>query len=580
MRLIKLTSNQHQFKSISFNPNGITIIKASRLNKDKNIDDKKKTINGVGKSLIVHIIDFCLASDPIKQFQEKLVDWSFILYFSINNKEYKIERYCSNQAIIFLDDKEYNYKYIRDFLFDKVFDGIDIQQSISFRSVINRFLRSPSKGYFYLQKPNTTRESDYHSLLYTSWFLGLDTNLIETKYRLVKEKKLDIQKAKSLKEHQLESNSFKKKYNKSKLRTEILDLKDNILRKDKLLSEYKIAENYKDILEKADKLTSDLRKIDDDITSNNIIINQIQNSLKIKYEFSKKDLENLFEETKLIFTDQIKKTIEEVEYFHSQLLIERKRRLKQEEVQYKLRIENLEKQRAIKSKERDEFLVYLDKHKALDEYNAVQQEIFSLKKEKDKLENYLLIITKEEDIKETFKYNLDETNIKTKEYLEDNKEILDKLLYNFRKLSSGFYKDKAGGIIIENNVNENQIRFDIKIIIDDDASSGISEVKMFCFDILILILKQNHHVNFVFHDSSLFSNMDPRQRLQVFKTMQYITKEHNVQYICTVNEDQLDFDGDIPNEEYEELINNNIVLELTDKDDSSRLLGRKIHLEL
>lgn len=73
MRLIKLTSNKEQFKDVHFkNKVGINIINAVRYNEYNNdIDDSKYTYNGLGKSLIIHLIDFCLGSKKIKEFEKK-----------------------------------------------------------------------------------------------------------------------------------------------------------------------------------------------------------------------------------------------------------------------------------------------------------------------------------------------------------------------------------------------------------------------------------------------------------------------------------------------------------------------------
>lgn len=75
--------------------------------------------------------------------------------------------------------------------------------------------------------------------------------------------------------------------------------------------------------------------------------------------------------------------------------------------------------------------------------------------------------------------------------------------------------------------------------------------------------------------------MDPRQRLTALKTINDIAEKYNIQYICNFNNDLLIFPNkDISDEEKQKLITDNIILELTDQDDSHKLLGEKISINL
>jgi uncharacterized protein YydD (DUF2326 family) len=58
MQLIKVYSNKESFRTVKFNKNGLSFIVAKQ--KDPGASEKGKTYNGVGKSLLVRIIHFCL----------------------------------------------------------------------------------------------------------------------------------------------------------------------------------------------------------------------------------------------------------------------------------------------------------------------------------------------------------------------------------------------------------------------------------------------------------------------------------------------------------------------------------------
>ena len=63
--------------------------------------------------------------------------------------------------------------------------------------------------------------------------------------------------------------------------------------------------------------------------------------------------------------------------------------------------------------------------------------------------------------------------------------------------------------MIKNNSGENTLRYTFEARIEDDSSDGVNEVRMFCFDFLLLICRKSK-IRFIAHDSRLFANMDPR----------------------------------------------------------------------
>ncbi|MBO2680108.1 DUF2326 domain-containing protein [Shewanella algae] len=75
--------------------------------------------------------------------------------------------------------------------------------------------------------------------------------------------------------------------------------------------------------------------------------------------------------------------------------------------------------------------------------------------------------------------------------------------------------------------------------IQNDASDGINEVKIFCYDLNNLINSRVHHFQSIFHDSRMFSDIDPRQRAILLQLAHKLTKEYGKKYIATINEDQL-----------------------------------------
>ena len=134
--------------------------------------------------------------------------------------------------------------------------------------------------------------------------------------------------------------------------------------------------------------------------------------------------------------------------------------------------------------------------------------------------------------------------------------------------------------MIKNNSGENTLRYTLEARIEDDSSDGVNEVRMFCFDFLLLICRKSK-MSFIAHDSRLFANMDPRQRETLFRIVSETCPKENFQYICSINEDALlSFQSLMSDTEYEEIVTNNIILELNDDSPESKLLGIQIDIDL
>ena len=110
-----------------------------------------------------------------------------------------------------------------------------------------------------------------------------------------------------------------------------------------------------------------------------------------------------------------------------------------------------------------------------------------------------------------------------------------------------------------------------------------SGIKIFCYDYTILINGYNSNVRFLFHDSRLFSDIDPRQKSECIKIADEYTKKYGFQYIATLNEDFMDtIKGITSEQEYKEIkniIDNNTQLHLTDNNEEGKLLGIQLDLK-
>lgn len=570
MRLIELRANKKSFHTVSFNPNGITVIAAI-----KETQDQRKTYNSVGKSLTIALVHFCLGSNTNKEF-EKLGDWIFSLDFKIKNEEFTAIRSTKNQKEIELNGEKYSLKEFNKILEEKLFRIKENTKYITFRSLLPRFIRYGEDGYIsndrYIKKENPLA-----TLLNNAFLLGLDTDLILKKADL-REKELNIGKLKS----QLENPEFKAIFgteNKKDLEIKIVELETLINRYRKSIDEFIIAEDYNSIRKEADKISYELKNHKNKATKLQIAISNIDKSLEIQPDISKEQIIKLYENAKFELGEMVIKKLTELEQFNSQILDNRKRKLIQEKRDFELQLIEVSKTISTLGQQEDEKLQYLNSTGALDDYTKLNQALSDNEKKLHSLLQYKKLETDYKLFVEENKKDFTNENIITNKYLEQVEDLIKENIILFKYFVEKFYSEKNSGITIANNEGKNATRFDIKAKIQDDAGNAVKEVKIFCYDWSILKGKHNHNMNFLFHDSKITGDMDTRQVKTMFEVANNECQLNDFQYIISLNQNVIEsLKTEMTIEEHKELVTDRIKLTLSDKSPEEKLLGIQIDL--
>jgi uncharacterized protein YydD (DUF2326 family) len=577
MRLISVRANKETFRPVLFNETGLSFIVAQQ--KTPGANDDGKTYNGVGKSLLVRIINFCLGAkaDNYKNFCEKLPDWEFYLDFKINVKKFTSMRKTDDAGKIYLNDEEISIQN-----FNKMMEGFcfSIPEDIgylSFRSLLPFFLRPAKESYVNCMKPSKTG-IEYQSLLNNAFLIGLDINLAEKKYKLRKEQD-KIQKMEVV----FKDDSLLHDYisGNRDVKLELENISDQLKKIEEDLKIFKIAEDYYEIQRESDNIEGVLYNLNNEIALIQANIDNIENSLKarIPSSLTVSELERVYSEVKINFTEAVKKTLQDVELFYKNLIINRSKRMSEQKNQFIFYLEEKKRQRGDLQQKFDKLISYLGEHQALDVFIALNKKYSDLTSERNKLLQFQTMQSDYKAKERQTKIEIFELAKITENYLIEIEEGTKKIRDFFRDLAKKFYPQSASGIIIKANEGENQLAFIIDPRIDSDASDGINNVKLFCYDLTILLEGQNHNINFVFHDSRLFDSIDERQLAVIFRVLQNIFTATEKQYIATINQNQLNnLQRILSVDGYEKIINKNTVLTLTDDTNAEKLLGIKVNI--
>ena len=575
MRLIELTSTQASFKTVRFNRTGLSLIVARHSNKDvKNIHS---TYNGVGKSLLVELLHFCLGAGKNQQFEEHIKGWCFILRFEHGDVFYLVSRVVGEDTLS-VNGKEMRLTAYREFLNGLgAFDLPADVSALTFRSLLSFFLRSGRKAY---TSPDAARPEwkPHQRILYQSFLLGLDYHRVVQKHDA--KKRLD------------ERTSLAKKYKKDEeLRDfyigeknadiELASLNERIAKLRSDLTQFQVAKDYSEREAQANQTRALLAETRNEEAIAENRLRDIDLALDLHPDVAPDRVRRLYEEASIVMPASVTKRFEEVEIFYARLRENRTRRLKQERIATLAQQSALRGRRAELERELNSQLQFLDAHRALDEYIENSRFLSDLNARQSKIQDYLALIEKYTNEAQKIRVEMGQATVETTAYLEEIKSHRDLLMETYRGFAREFYGNKSAGLIVRNNdKSDNQIRYDIEARIEHDQADGINDVRIFCFDLLLLYLRQRHDMEFLFHDSRLFAGMDWHQRLTLFRLADRVAQEHGWQYIASVNEDQIDSVKDEAGADFDRLFVQPRVLDLTDEaDGSGKLLGVQIDMQ-
>lgn len=572
MRLVKLSANKDTFRTVEFNPDGISILAAIRISQDQ-----RKTVNSVGKSLTLYLIHYCFGASSTDDFDQKLSDWVFTLEFTIDEQNHTIVRSVNQTNLVQFNGKEITIKVLKEKLADLMFAIPKNTKYLSFRPLISRFIRGSKGSYVeYDRFIDGEQKNPLSQLINNALVLGLDTQKVLRKGQLkdkldrIKELKMNIENDNVLR-------SFFESEDTDEFDLKVADLEVKIKSIKESLDAFEIAEDYNEIKIEADQIAHELKNLRNKKTKIQNAINNISKSLKMEPDISRKRLIDFYKKAEIELGDLVKKKLLEIEKFNNSLLSNRQKRLLYDMENFEERLNSISSKITRLGKLENKKLQYLDTHGALDEFSQLNKQLGEYTKQLEKIRNYQNLIEEYKNQIEEVRQKLGDENIATRNYLSETRDERISQLSIFNKLTNEFYLDKPSAIYVKNNDGENKIRYEIKAKLQDDAGDGVNEVKIFCFDWTILKNQLNHRVKFLFHDSRITDGMDTRQLATLFRIAH---REQDFQYIISLNQDRLDnLKEEMSEEEYEAIIQDNIVLSLSDKSDQEKLLGMQIDLK-
>ncbi len=432
MQLISLSANQPSFKTVYFrNPVGLNFIVAEKKGRD--LAEEGNTSNGVGKSLLISIIDFCLGSDSRKEFKAHLKGWSFTLKFAIGSEEHEVTRFADRQdGVVRTGKAQESLKEYRKWLERQLFDLPPDVELLSFRTLIAFFLRPRKISYSDAIHP-VTQKSEIAQQLANAFLLGLPIDRAMEKLK-DKKRKDEIKGLLTELKKDPTFREFTKRSSKKDVEITLRELNDRVAQTEQKLAAFTVAEDYHERKLDADKITEKLQVVSNELIIIGRQISSIDESMLRTPDVKRTSIEQVYAEASAAFKVETLKTLKDLELFYNELATTREKRLLQKKYELQAKQRERTTERESLEKGLDKILEYLNIHQSLDLFVSLNKQLTDIKIRAERLRsNHELYQSNERKVEELEAKRL-EANLLVSEQLQEANVVLERIRELFHQL--------------------------------------------------------------------------------------------------------------------------------------------------
>jgi len=537
------------FRDIRFKT-GFNVVLAERTKESTNKDSR----NGLGKSTLIEIIHFCLGAGAIANkglLIEPLLNTTFTLDLTLANKPVSVSRNTSDpRNVLIIGDtsnwpiqpennifgernlsvKDWN-SLLGNLMFDLPINILEKQYNATFRSLISYSIRR-GRDSFTTPFEHFRKQYEWDKQVNNTFLLNLDWEDV-SEVQILKDKKELIDDLKRAARNGVVSDMLG---SIGELEAEKVELEEKARKEQKSLESFRVHPQYRVLEERANILTEEIHQASNANFSDKRLLNYYNASMAEESEPQIGDLNLLYEEAGVTLPNSVRRRLEDVQNFHLTLIANRRQFLKEEVERINRSIIVRDELIDAKTSQRAGILQTLQTHGALDEYSRLQQVYLETSAKVNDLNNKIARLRQ---------INAGTSNLKIEQELllqrmrrnyEERKTQRELAISIFNAYSQVLYK-APGRLVID--VGSNGFKFNVEI--ERSGSSGIENMKVFCYDLMLANLwsKKESSPKFLIHDSTIFDGVDERQIALALELAASESQINNFQYICTFNSDMI-----------------------------------------
>lgn len=572
-------ANQRGFHTAAFTT-GVNLVLADRSSSAGD----KDTTNALGKSTLIEIIDFCLASNtsPGKGLRiEALQGWAFTLELSIGGNDIAVTRSPDTPGFFAVEGSTVGWpvqptpnkegtpgldtKKWRAVLAWALFGISELASESGYkpsaRSLLSYFVRNQAAAYNIPFK-HFDNQKTWDIQVHNAFLLGLNWEKAATWQQLKDQKNaLDALKQ-AIKTGAVDGELA----SLGELEAERLRLTTHLEREREALSNFRVLPQYREIEAQANLLTSEVHSLINANIVDKRRLERYRESLVNEDAPTADRLEALYDEAGIALPGAVRKTLADARTFNEKIVANRREFIAGEIAALEAAVTDRDAQIVMLTDRRAGYLGALAGQGALEELTQLQELHAATRLKVDELTNRITQLRQMTTKSDTIKVETVALKRATTLDYEERRALWSQALGLFSEFSEALYK-AAGRLVID--IDDTGYKFDVEIA--GSPSEGISKMKIFCYDLMLISFARQRGlgIDFLIHDSTIFDGVDPRQRAHALELAAEMSAKYGFQYICALNTDMVPINDFSAGFDFESLVR----MRLTDTDPSGSLLG-------
>lgn len=552
----KISSGLTSFKTLTFRP-GLNILLAD---KSKGATDRQSR-NGAGKTSFVELVHFLCGSNALKDSifrTSALIESAFEIAMDVGEHEYSVARSGKKPSTVILngptEDLPIQPKFIeRDGLYEisnenwksnlgACWFGLDAHPNPdsknipTFRSLFSYFVRRQGSGAFQTPVQHSGQQQLWDQQVAISYLLGLDWRIASDLQGLRGKEKIVKELGRAARSGDL--GTFVGRA--ADIRTRLAVAERKIERLSAQLQTFLVIPEYRELQGEANDITVQINRLGEENFIDRGLIGDLEAALVEEREPDLSDLARLYEEAGVLLPDMVRRRFDELEVFHRTIIENRRSHLTSEIASASQRVHDRERAQSDLDKRRQQIMGILQSGGALEQYTAMREELGRAEAEVEGLRQRLTAAETLESSKAELEIERARIARALRDDVHEREDIVNEAIVTFEELSEALY-ETAGSLTIDATANGPS--FEVKI--EGQRSKGITNMQIFCFDLMLLELssRRGKSPGFLIHDSHLFDGVDERQIAKALQLGADRAAEHGYQYIITINSDALPKQG-------------------------------------
>lgn len=572
-------ANRRGFRAVTFTA-GVNLVLADR----SNTAGDKDTTNALGKSTLIDIIDFCLASNttPGKGLRvEALQGWAFTLDLTIAGSDVSVTRATDAPSFFAIEGPTEGWP-LRPTNNKEGVPGVDAKKwravlawalfglteasaergyKPSARSLLSYFNRNQPAAYNAPFK-YFDNQKVWDIQVHNAFLLGLDWEKAALWQQLKDQRNaLDALKQ-AIKTGAVDGELA----SLGELEAERLRLSTQLERERAALSTFQVLPQYREIEAQANTLTAEIHALVNLNITDKRRLDRYRETVIAEGLPTDDRLEALYTEAGVALPGAVIKTLAAARAFNEQIITNRRQFIANEIAALEVGLEARNAEIATLTERRAGYLNVLAGQGALEELTQLQELHAATRLKVDELTSRITQLRQMTTKVDTIKVETVELKRAATLDYEERRPLWSQALSLFSDFSEHLYKT-PGRLVID--IDDTGYRFDVEIA--GSPSEGISKMKIFCYDLMLVCFARQRGlgIDFVIHDSTIFDGVDPRQRAHALELAAEMSTKYGFQYICTLNTDMVPVSDFSSTFDHQTLVR----LRLTDTDPSGSLLG-------